>query len=355
MKIALITDQHFGVRNDNRNLLTNQIKFYNDIFFPELKSRNITQIIDLGDSFDKRKNINIHTLQLAKDNFFDKIKEYGMKMDTIVGNHTAYYRNTNYPNTMGEVFKDEEHITVYAEPTEVEYDGLKILYLPWINNQNEEKSINLIDTTDAPVIMGHLEIIGCYMQRGMLSSHGLPMVTFSKFDHVFSGHFHTRSVTGNIHYLGCPYEMNWQDYKDPKGFHIYDTDTRTLEFIENPYNSFFKIKYDDANVDWKDLVASTDFPSLRGGYIKIIRISNKNPYHFDMFMEELYKHNPANIQIVEDHMNRDLEKDSDIIEDAEDTVTTMSKYVESLITDVDKAELDKLMRSLYNEALDFED
>ena len=41
MKIALITDTHWGVRNDNVSFHDNSKKFLDDVFFPTLMSKGI--------------------------------------------------------------------------------------------------------------------------------------------------------------------------------------------------------------------------------------------------------------------------------------------------------------------------
>jgi hypothetical protein len=57
---------------------------------------------------------------------------------------------------------------------------------------------------------------------------------------------------------------------------------------------------------------------------------------------------------VEDHLNLNLEDDEDIVNEAEDTLTILSKYVDQLDIKADKSRLDNLLRSLYNEALSME-
>ena len=50
MKVAIITDQHFGCRKNSKLFHDYFLKFYNDIFFPYLEENNITTIIDMGDT-----------------------------------------------------------------------------------------------------------------------------------------------------------------------------------------------------------------------------------------------------------------------------------------------------------------
>ena len=95
--------------------------------------------------------------------------------------------------------------------------------------------------------MGHLEINGFKATRGHMMEDGMPKQVFDKFDNVFSGHFHTRSSDGKIHYLGNPYEMFWNDVNDPRGFTLFDTDTLERVPVNNPYKLFYNIYYEDTN------------------------------------------------------------------------------------------------------------
>ena len=90
-----------------------------------------------------------------------------------------------------------------------------------------------IESTDAQVLMGHLEVKRFTMYKGFTNfDHGLDRKVFGKFDRAFSGHFHHKSTQDNITYLGSPhYQMTWSDYGDKRGFHIFDTETREIEFI----------------------------------------------------------------------------------------------------------------------------
>ena len=349
MRIALITDTHWGVRNDSSTFIEYYRKFYNETFFPYLKENDISTIIHLGDIVDRRKYIAYTSLRAMNEIFMEPAKNYDLHI--IIGNHDVPYKNTNDVNAMQEVYG--AGVNWYSETTEVNFDGCNILLVPWINSENYERSIQMINATRSEILMGHLEVAGCLMQRGMINPHGLELDTFKNFDMVMSGHFHTRSKTKNVHYLGCPYELTWSDYQDQKGFHIFDTDTRELEFVKNPLNMFHKIWYSDEGKTL-DEIMDNDFSAYEGTYVKVIKQTNQNPYHFDMFMDELYKSNPANLQLVDDHLNLDLDDDDDIVNEAEDTATILSNYIDSLNTTVDKKRLDTLMRTLYNEALHVE-
>ena len=349
MKIGLITDTHFGARNDSLAFLVYFEKFYDEVFFPELEKRGITTIIHLGDIVDRRKYISYTTLRKMKECFIQKCSDLGIELHVIIGNHDVPYKNTNEINAMQELF-DTHDVKYYSEPTAIEVDGTEIMMMPWINASNYEAAMNCMSETSAQILFGHLELSGFSMHRGSINSHGMESNIFSKFDVVCSGHFHHRHTKGNITYLGCPYEMTWADYQDPKGFHIFDTETRELEFVRNPYSMFFKVFYNDTGKTTEEIL-DVDFSQYNNAYVKVVKQAVDNPYTFDLFIDALYKENPNNIQIVDDHLNLDLQDDSDIVDEVEDTVTILSKYIESLSDTTPKKELDGLMKSLYNEAI----
>jgi len=351
MKIALITDTHFGARNDNPAFAKYFKKFYEEIFFPHIDKKNIKTVIHLGDTVDRRKFINYVTARNLKKTFMEPLKQRGIDTTFLIGNHDTYYKNTNEVNALVELYETYNNdFDIVWEPKEKTFDGLPIMLLPWICSDNYDQCMKAISDTRSQVLFGHLELKGYQMQRGIVSDHGQDSNIFSKFDIVCSGHYHHKSSHGNINYLGSPYEIFWSDYDDPKGFHIFDTETRELEFIWNPYSIFYKLKYDDLDKTMDEVIAM-DLEPYRNAYVKVIVSNKTNPYWFDLLMDKLEKVNPVDIQVVEDHFNLDLEEDTDIVDQAQDTITILRNYVDSLKTNVDKKRLDSLMRELYNEAL----
>ena len=195
---------------------------------------------------------------------------------------------------MTELTKGMSHVTVYDKPTEVSLtDEHKVLFVPWICDDNEEETKELIEKTRTMVVFGHLQLVGIEQNKGSLSIDGYSSSMFKAFQRVFSGHFHHRSTTGNITYLGNPYEITWSDYNDPRGFHIYDTETMETEFIENPYSMFYKIYYNDEKNDYGDL------SKYENCYVKIIIENRNNSYLFQMLMDKLVDVGVGHISVVD--------------------------------------------------------
>jgi len=280
-----------------------------------------------------------------------------MNVDThmIVGNHDIYYKNTNQVNSLTELFSTADHILepwIYAEPREYDFDGTKILMMPWINSDNYLECMDAIKETRAEIMMGHLEINGFEMHRGHICDTGFDINMFSKFDTVFSGHFHHKSTQGGISYLGNPYEITWSDYNDERGFHVFDTETRELTFIKNPYRMFYKIYYDDSKETFES-IKEKDYTPYSGTIVKVIVAQKNNPYWFDTLLDELYKADVADVSVVE-NVDLEFEDDDSVVDEAEDTLTILSNYIDTLNIQKNKKELDNLIRTLYNEALDYE-
>ncbi len=126
MKIAIITDQHFGARKNSKLFHDYFLKFYNNIFFPTLEKEGITTVIDMGDTFDIRKSIDFGALTWAKDNYFDRLESMGITLHSIVGNHTAYYKNTNDVNAVDLLLREYDNVKTYSEVSSIEIGGCSL-------------------------------------------------------------------------------------------------------------------------------------------------------------------------------------------------------------------------------------
>jgi predicted phosphodiesterase len=346
-KIALVNDTHFGCRNDNPNYHEYMYKFWEGQFFPYLEEHNIKHIIHLGDVLDRRKYVNFKTLQ----DFNEKIVRQFEKYDThiIVGNHDTYYKNTNQTNAPKELLSQ---FSVYSEPQKIQIDGHDILVVPWITPDNYDKTKMMLEQETADIVMGHLEVKGFEMHAGHMSDTGVEKDLFKRFETVLSGHFHKKSDDGHIYYLGCQYEFVWSDYKCPKHFHIYDTETRELTAIRNPLTIHHKIYYNDEEKEYSNF----DFTQCDNKYIKLIVEKKTDYFMFDKFVDDIYKKSKLyDLKIIEDYSDLDASSVSDdIVEKTEDTPTLLDTYIDQTDTTLDKGRLKTLMKSLYTEAFDYE-
>ena len=341
MKVAIITDQHFGARKNSKLFHDYFLRFYNDIFFPAIEERGIDTIIDMGDTFDNRKGIDFAALKWAKENYYDRLTSY--TIHTIVGNHTAYYKNTNEVNAIDLLLREYPNITCYSDTTEVKIGRLKTLMVPWICKENEDETFKRIKASKAKVVFGHLELNGFTATRGHVMMNGYETDTYDKFAKVFSGHYHTRSTDGKIYYLGNPYEMFANDTGDSRGFHIFDTETLETEEIRNPYRMFYNIYYEDDNAQ------TFDARQYRDKIVKLFVKKKTYPKKFEKFVDKLYAANIAELRIVENFNDiNDTVDDTDI--ESEDTISLLNRYVEETETTLNKSQIQGLIQEIYREA-----
>ena len=342
MKIAIITDQHFGARKNSKLFHDYFLKFYNDVFFPVLYSEGITTIVDMGDTFDSRKGIDFSALSWAKNNYYDKLKELGCTIHTIVGNHTAYYKNTNEINAVDLLLREYGIVKIYSEPTEIKLDKLGILLVPWINSENEDRTFKCLKKTKCDVVMGHLELNGFHATQGHIQENGTPVGAFEGFKRVYSGHYHIRSNKENIYYLGNPYEMFWNDWNNTRGFHIFDTETLEHTPINNPYKLFYKIYYDDTDHQTFDTREFSD------KIVKVIVRKKTNTNKFEKFIDKLYQSNVAELKIVENFQFEESEEFEAF--ESEDTLSILNRYIEDAEINLDKSRIQKMLHEIYQEA-----
>jgi DNA repair exonuclease SbcCD nuclease subunit len=344
VRVGLICDTHYGCKKGSKHLHDYFELFYKNVFFPALEENNVEAVIHMGDAFDSRKSIDYQSLEWSKRVVFDPLKNYDVHM--IIGNHDTYYKNTNSVNSPELLLQTYSNIRTYSDPTEVNIGGLKILFIPWINQENEAKTLKLIEKTTSKCAMGHLECQGFRVNRQLIMEHGLESKLFEKFDRVYSGHYHTRSNNGRIFYLGNPYEMYWTDVNDTRGFHIFDTKTLEHTPINNPYKLFYNIYYEDTPYQIFD---TTEY---KNKIVKVIVRKKSKPKDFEKFIDKLYMSGIQDLKIVE---NFDIQENEDFeIDEEENTMSILNRYIDEAEFEFDKNIIKGIFQDLYRQACEVE-
>jgi len=351
-KIVILTDTHFGARSDS--LIFNEFfyEFYENQFFPYVKSHpEITTFLHMGDCLDRRKYINYKIAKDFRERFIRGLDELNIPCHFIVGNHDIYYKNTLDVNCYNELTLPERS-GVYSEPTIVTIGNYDMAFIPWLTEENQSQFYSLINEPGVQVAFGHLEVSGFEMHSGMMSQTGISKTIFNKFDMVMSGHFHKRSTDGHIYYLGCPYEMTWADCNDPKGFHVFDTDTRELEFIPNERHIFEKIHYNDKTTNYSEV----DVSQYDQKFVKVFVENRDDYYAFDKFLDRLYNDiSVHDLKVIEDFSDLSVDFVSDnIVKEAQDTLSLLDRYVDDIETNLDKERIKGKLKSLYVSAGDID-
>lgn len=349
MKTALITDIHFCIRNGSPYYAERYRLFFENIFFPYIDKHNIKTILCLGDTFEDRKNLNILGLKAAREMFFDEALKRDIKIISILGNHDLFFRNTNEVNSMDIIESSYKNVYIVNEYEEFKFGNKIFGMMSWVNNENLDRNLERIkSTSNADFLLMHAEIVGFEMTKGNVADKGFEQSLFGRFELVLSGHFHIKNKIGHIYYIGNPFQTNWDDYNSDRGFHVYDHDTNTFEFIKNTYENFDVIIYDDA-VN----ISTFNFDKYKDQKIKVLvnNVAGLKQASYLTFLENL------NTKVFE-YTVVEINDESALIEDSTTALNMKSntemikEYVNGLtMEDTEKSEVINIMLDLYNEAI----
>jgi DNA repair exonuclease SbcCD nuclease subunit len=342
MKFVIIGDLHLGASKSSDIFHDYFDKSFKFIFDYIDLDDEIAGIVQTGDLFDYRREVHFNTLHRSKQYFFDRITERNLWLHVISGNHDSLFKNTNRINSV-RILKGDEAKVVDMVPETCNIAGMDIDLYPWINAENFEQCKEFASKSNSTVAIGHFEFAHFPMNPGSMSESGMDHKIFSRYETVFSGHYHTQSKRDNIVYTGTPYELTWVDCNDPKGFWVYDTVTNTYDFIRNPHCLFEKIEYYEG--------IEYDFSRATEKYVKVIVADKVSQKAFDNFLINLKMVSPIDVKVIEASV---VEAVADAVGSNVDMVSTQSvieSVIEALETPLDKVTLKQKLLSKYQEAL----
>jgi DNA repair exonuclease SbcCD nuclease subunit len=338
-KICILGDTHFGVQNDSYFFLKYSLDYFNNTFFPFLRENNIKHVIHLGDVFDRRKFINMHTLHNIKNNFLIPFYNGEFTLHCILGNHDVYYKNTNKVNSLNELL-DGNKIKIYDSPRTVEIEGYMIGFVPWMTKDNYRECSDFIKRNESDYLCGHFEIEGFELSRGFVAEHGISNKDFKSYKRVFSGHYHYKQEKENILYTGTPYQLNFSDVEEPKGIHLFSPKDNKVTFIENTNTIFKEIVYTEQN--------NIDYSKYENSFVRVIVKKKTDPYKFELFMDSLNSVDTAGITVIEESFFE--LSNEEFSEESQNTLSLINKEIESIEEIKDKAKLKKIIHDLYVES-----
>jgi hypothetical protein len=260
----------------------------------------------------------------------------------------VYYKNTNHTNSVRELFNESPSVRLYEDFTDAQVGDFSFAMIPWICNDNEQKFYDFVKNAKSSVAIGHLELKGFEVLRGIRSEEGLSKNILDKFESVYSGHFHQKNDDGHIYYLGTQYDMTFADVDERKGFHVFDTQTREVQFIHNPCKMFYRIVYDDS----EGPVEIPDFSEYSKTYVKLLVRSKKHAKSFDRYITKLYDVCPHEVNIIEEY---------ELIDASADEVDITQDTLSIIYSDIDDNKnydpaaansLKKIMTDLYLESFE---
>lgn len=344
--IAIINDTHFGARNDSPIFLDHFMEFWEKVFFPTLEDRGIKRIIHLGDFLDRRKFVNFHTLHQVRTRFLEPLKDMGVEMDITLGNHDVFFKNTNRLNSVIELFRNYPNIHIHEKPVVLDLGETKVGLVPWITKDNSEECLKFLASAPVRVMMGHFEVNGYEVLRGVEHHDGMDPDLFKGYEAVYSGHFHCRHSRGNIHYLGTQYQMTFSDLNERKGFNIFHPRTGEMEFVENPMQIFHQIEYDDTKEDYNIL----NCKQYRNTFVRILVKNKTRPIMFDNLLDRLNDAPTHSIGIT-DQTEKEVNGNTDDVDMSKDTLTLILDEIDGIQGVQDPVRLKTLIREIYSDSL----
>lgn len=241
-QIAVLGDTHFdifaGLKQER--MYEYQEKFFKEVFFPEILSRNIKTVLQLGDLFDSRIKISQRSLAFSKRIFFDVLRDNNIELIVLTGNHDIFYKDSLKIVTAEQVLGEYDNIKLIKKPTQMTVNGLKCAFIPWICKENEASISHFIETDDSTIAFGHLELAGGKLNKYAVQEHGSDIGMFKKYKKVYSGHFHSPSVFNNVQFVGVPYELTRIDCNEQKSFLIIESGAEQIQ-IDNPNTHYEQI------------------------------------------------------------------------------------------------------------------
>lgn len=356
MTIAIITDTHVGARSSS-SIFREYMKFWYDTeFFSKLYEQGVTDILHLGDFFDNRNSLSVLDIDFVVNWYAKQLIKYDMTLTVVLGNHDVAFKNTNRIHSLT-VLKAAApaNVTIIDECTHKVIDGQEYALIPWINSENYDDTMDFLGThpaKDSTIVAGHFEIQGAkHYASSAPAEHGLNAELFKEFGEVWSGHFHHKSKLSNVRYIGAAFHLNWQDYGDARGYHLFDAATQTLTFVENETCLFRMVTF-EADV-FKAMDDAEYIDLFEGMFVRLVVNSEYNRVDLMDTVSKINRAKPHDLQVVNTYaLTQDA--DTSTAEDIEErTSKTTKQYIDDYITNnpqYNTPEVKALMTLLYTEA-----
>ena len=245
-KILLLGDTHLGLGFPNKTDHWFKVhqEYFQDFLLPLLK-KELTKddiIVHLGDLFDNRSVVPINILNYAQ-NLLEEMAQI-CPVHIIIGNHDLYTKATNDVNTV-KLYKYIPNITVYEEPTKIDFMGKSILMLPWVEKRKNQIEI-LKQFSGCDYLFCHSDLNGAKMHLTSVAHKNhdkIDVEEFSGYKGVYSGHIHINQVNKNFTFVGNLFEMDRNDLGNQKGIFILDVIEGSERFVPNLVSPKYKKVY----------------------------------------------------------------------------------------------------------------
>lgn len=339
MIIGLIGDSHWGASSNNPRLIQQNIDVWNyalEVF----KANGVQEIVDLGDFFDKRKEIDMNLLDIVKSNVIQKLF---CPIKFIVGNHNLYYKESSRVNNLQPL---KDYCPKYVDVIDSFYkseDGL-CDYIPYITSDNVADITDKIIKSNAKYAFMHAEFSGFPYDKSRLSelTERISRSYFNKYTKVFSGHYHIRSEKDNILYVGTPMQLTWIDLAVDKYIYILNTDTGDLTEYLVPFTLYEQFKLTEES--YKEYCSKE---KLQGKRVKILYDEDIDRKWFQAVQTKFTECECDSLQYIKIKKEELKENKEIVLDESENILTSLNKYIDNIdLENGDKVKL--LLNKVYN-------
>ena len=331
-KAACFTDIHFGNKSNSKQFNQDADKFV-DWFIGQAKENNCETCIFLGDWHHQRAAINVDTLSYSLNNL-EKLSKNFDSTHFLLGNHDLYYKETREVSSMA-FARNIERINIISEPTTTN----NVAFIPWLVGE-EWKTIRDINSD---YTFGHFELPNFLMNAmvRMPDTAEIQREHFNTQGQVFTGHFHKRQISGNIHYMGSPFAHNYADADDfERGMMVleYGDDPKYINWLDGPT---YKV------VKFSELLNNTDKILKPEMHVRVVLDVEVTYEELNFVKEEfINKYNLRELSIMQDPKS--------LIEDTNEGVEVQFESVDNIVLNqlatIESDSFDKeLLRKIYTD------
>lgn len=337
MKVSIFSDIHWGVNKNNGDKITS-CEIVMDDMAKRMVDEGVEEVIFCGDWNHSRDFLSVGTQERART-ALEKFASCFKHTHFIVGNHDCHYKNTNDVNSV-EQFGLIPDVTVYKEYTEIDLDGVPVALCPW--------GYSPVKTPHLGAAFGHFDFTGAALVGAThVGAYTMDQLT-NVAPLVFSGHFHVRkdyaTKAGKIISVGCPYEQNWGDVGNVKGFYVMDTLDMNPIFHENDKTP------KHIPIRWS-AIKKFDTNQIPNNYLKIIVDSDYEYENVVKVVQAFTTMNPKSIEL-----DYQFQKELSSIQSELGDVSVLSheeainKYIDNMdINDDEREEIRPAAISLFKE------
>ena len=246
MRKLVIGDLHFGIKSNSITWLESQIDFFEKQIFTIIETKNVDQVLFLGDIHDIRYSVN-QQIGIELKALFRKMLDKFLDKQFIIlaGNHDYYspleeysYYNC-YELLFGEEFlKCHPNLRIINQDPWMDSDGA--LFLPWYWTDNtdhfDEILYNYDFSREVKSVYCHADLT-CWPGARIGSLRGCP---------VYSGHIHYiyEDPVCNLYNLGAALALTFNDVNQARYVYIIE-DHKIVEKIENNVTIRFNRLYNE--------------------------------------------------------------------------------------------------------------